>query len=230
METILKIEDLTKSYFRKRALNSINLELKKGKILGLLGPNGSGKTTLMKIATGIIKPTSGSILIDGKEIGKDTKAIVSYLPDVNYLYKWMSIKDAVDFFNDFYNDFDKEKVNKLLEFMELKQDLKVKELSKGMAEKLSLALVFARNAKLYILDEPLGGIDIKAREKIIDTILQSYSQESSIIISTHLVSDVERMFDEVAFIKDGEILLYENAEELRAEKGKSIEQIYREVF
>lgn len=230
MDTILTAQNLTKRFLTKKALNGVTIEVKKGKIVGILGPNGNGKTTFMKIAAGIIKASSGTLLIDGKRIGKESKAIVAYLPDRNYLYKWMKIKDAIKFFDDFYKDFDSNKANELLEFMNLEKELKIKELSKGMLEKLNLVLIFSRNAKLYILDEPLGGIDIKAREQIIDLIIKNYNEESSIIISTHLVSHIERMFDEVAFIQDGEIILTGNAEELRAERGKSIEDIYKEIF
>lgn len=230
MSTILKTEDLRKNYFTKKALNGINIELQSGKVLGLLGPNGSGKTTLMKIIAGIIKPSSGLVTVDGFPIGKETKAHVSYLPDINFLYKWMKIKDAVNFFNDFYKDFSLEKSEKLLIDMELDKSMKVKALSKGMLEKLNLALIFSREASLYILDEPLGGIDIKTRDKVIDTILNSYSENSSMIITTHIVSSIERMFDEIMFISEGEIILQGDAENLRAEKQKSIEDIYKEVF
>ena len=230
MESIIKTSNLSKSYGSKKALDNINLSLEKGKILGLLGPNGSGKTTFMKIAAGLVKPTSGEIIIDNHEIGIYTKSIVSYLPDVNILYKWMKIKDSIKFFEDFYNDFDTERCKKILDFMELDKELKVTSLSKGMVEKLHLSLVLARRAKLYIFDEPLGGIDVIARDKIIDAIISNYNEDSSIIISTHLVRDIERMFDDVAFISEGKIILEGNAEDLRQEKEKSIEGIYREVF
>lgn len=230
METIFKIENLTKSYMTKKALNGVSLELEKGKILGLLGPNGSGKTTLMKICAGLLRPTSGKVYIDGLVPGLNTKSIVSYLPDVNYLYKWMKIKDALCFFKDFYSDFDIDKAKGLLEFMNLDENSKVTSLSKGMLEKLNLTLVLSRKAKLYILDEPLGGVDPVAREKIIDAILDNFSEESSMIISTHLVRDIERLFDEVVFISQGEFILKGNAEDLRTEKGKSIDELYREVF
>lgn len=230
MDTILRADNVRKNYFNKKALNGISLNVESGKIVGLLGPNGSGKTTFIKIIAGLIKPSSGEILVDNNKVGKKTKEEVAYLPDVNYLYRWMKIRDAVDFFEDFYKNFDRERCNELLKFMELEEDLKVTSLSKGMMEKLNLALIFARKAKLYILDEPLGGIDIKSREKIIDTIINSYSENSSILISTHLVADIERMFDEVVFISSGEIILSGNAEELRLERKKSIEDIYKEVF
>ncbi|SNX53967.1 ABC transporter ATP-binding protein [Thermoanaerobacterium sp. RBIITD] len=230
MELILKTTNLTKNYYSKKALKGINLELEKGKILGLLGPNGSSKTTFMKIAAGILRPTSGEILIDGQKPGIYTKSIVSYLPDVNYLYKWMRVRDAINFFKDFYVDFDLEKSKRLLDFMKLDENDKVTSLSKGMKEKLHLALVLSRNAKLYVFDEPLGGIDPNAREKIIDAIIDNIREDCSMIISTHLVRDIERLFDDVAFISDGEIILNGNAEELRTERNKSIDEIFREVY
>ncbi|ADL67684.1 ABC transporter ATP-binding protein [Thermoanaerobacterium thermosaccharolyticum] len=230
MGLILKTANLTKNYYSKKALKGINIELEEGKILGLLGPNGSGKTTFIKIAAGILRPTSGEILIDGQEPGIYTKLIVSYLPDINYLYKWMKIRDAINFFKDFYDDFDIEKSKRLLDFMMLDENDKVTSLSKGMLEKLNLTLVLSRNAKLYIFDEPLGGIDPNTREKIIDAIIDNIREDSSMIISTHLVRDIERLFDDVAFISDGEIILKGNAEELRMERNKSIDEIFREVY
>ncbi|MCI1944354.1 ABC transporter ATP-binding protein [Clostridium luticellarii] len=230
METILKCTDLKKSYFRKVALNGLDLEIKRGKIMGLLGPNGSGKTTFLKITAGILSPSSGEILINGNKPGTKTKAQVSYLPDRDYLYKWMRISDAVDFFKDMYDDFDGEKAEELLKFMDLNEDSRVRELSKGMSEKLYLTLVLSRKSQLYVLDEPLGGVDPTTREKILDAILKNYTESSSILITTHLVSDIERLFDDVAFISEGRIILSGNAEELRSEKKMSIDEIYREVF
>lgn len=230
MYNILKAENLCKSYFNKKALQGANLTIKQGKILGLLGPNGSGKTTFLKIAAGLLHPTSGSIVIDGQEPGVYTKSIVSYLPDTEYLFKWMKIKDAVGYFKDFYSDFDEKKAAELLDFMKLDVNSSVKNLSKGMKEKLKLTLVLSRKAKLYILDEPLGGVDPTAREKILDAIINNFSEHSSMIITTHLVNDIERIFDDVAFINEGEIVLQGNAEELRQSKNKSIDELYREVF
>ena len=230
MDTILKATDLRKNYLKKRALNGVNIELKKGKILGLLGPNGSGKTTFIKIAAGILRSTSGELLIDGQAPGVYTKSIVSYLPDVNYLFKWMKIKDAVDFFNDFYSDFSVEKSKSLLEFMKLNEDDKITSLSKGMLEKLNLALVLSREAKLYIFDEPLGGVDPATRDIIIDAIIKNCNEDTSMIITTHLVRDIERLFDDVAFIFDGEIIIKGDAEELRTKSGKSIDELFREAY
>ena len=230
MYNILKTEDLCKSYFNKRALQGVNLTIPQGKIVGLLGPNGSGKTTFLKIAAGVLHPSSGQILIDGQKPGIYTKSIVSYLPDTEYFFKWMKIKDAVHYFKDFYADFDEVKASELLEFMKLDVNSSIKSLSKGMKEKLKLTLVLSRKAKLYILDEPLGGVDPTAREKILDAIINNFSENSSMIITTHLVNDIERIFDDVAFINDGEIVLQGNAEELRLSKNKSIDELYREVF
>lgn len=230
MDAIFKTEGLVKNYGSKKVLRGIDIELGKGRIMGLLGPNGSGKTTLMKIAAGLIRPTSGRILIDDHEPGIYTKSIVSYLPDVNFLPKWMKIKDAIVFFKDFYVDFDPAKAEELLQFMKLDASERVVSLSKGMTEKLLLTLALARKARLYIFDEPLGGVDPVAREKIIDAILNNYREDSSVIISTHLVKDIERLFDEVYFLSDGTIALNGNAEELRLEKGMSMDELYREVF
>ncbi|MBC8016371.1 MAG: ABC transporter ATP-binding protein [Sporomusaceae bacterium] len=230
MYNILKTEDLCKSYFNKRALQGVSLTIPQGKIVGLLGPNGSGKTTFLKIAAGVLHPSSGQILIDGQKPGVYTKSIVSYLPDTEYFFKWMKIKDAVQYFKDFYTDFDEVKASELLEFMKLDVNSSIKSLSKGMREKLKLTLVLSRKAKLYILDEPLGGVDPTAREKILDAIINNFSENSSMIITTHLVNDIERIFDDVAFINNGEIVLQGNAEELRLSKNKSIDELYREVF
>jgi len=230
MSTILKAEKLCKSYLNKKALKGVDLDISQGKILGLLGPNGSGKTTFLKMVAGILHPSAGELLIDGQKPGVYTKSIVSYLPDNEYLLKWMKIKDAVAYFKDFYSDFDEKRAKELLVFMKLDENDSVKNLSKGMKEKLKLTLVLSRKAKLYILDEPLGGVDPVAREKILDAIISSFNENSSMIITTHLVNDIERIFDDVAFISEGEIVLQGNAEELRLSKNKSIDELYREVF
>lgn len=230
MNNILETKNLSKNYFSKKALNNVNIEIPKGKIIGLLGPNGSGKTTFIKIAVGLLNTYSGEILIDGQKPGVYTKSIVSYLPDRNHLYKWMKINDALEFFSDFYEDFDMDKANELLKFMKLKKNDKINTLSKGMIERLNLTLVLSRRAKLYILDEPIAGVDPVAREKILDAIINNYSEDSSMLITTHLVKDIERIFDDVSFISKGEIILSGNAEELRTQKGKSIDGLYREVF
>jgi len=230
MDNILESKKICKSYLNKKALRGVDLNIIPGKIVGLLGPNGSGKTTFLKIAAGILHQSSGEIIIDGQIPGVYTKSIVSYLPDNEYLLKWMKIKDAVRYFKDFYSDFDEIKAKELLVFMNLDENSTVKSLSKGMKEKLKLTLVLSRKAKLYILDEPLGGVDPTAREKILNAIVNNFSAESSMIITTHLVNDIERIFDEVAFISDGEIVLKGNAEELRMDRKMSIDELYREVF
>ncbi|WP_234124644.1 ABC transporter ATP-binding protein [Clostridium hydrogenum] len=229
-DSILKVSNLNKNYLKKKALDNFQLELKEGKILGLLGPNGSGKSTLLKIVAGLLTKSSGEVLIDGMEPGVLTKAVVSYLPDKNYLYKWMKIKDAMEFFKDFYSDFDYAKAEELLKFMNLDKESKVTTLSKGMTEKLHLVLVLSRKARLYILDEPLGGVDPTTREKILDTIVSNFNEKSSMIITTHLVNDIERLFDDVVFIQNGRNVLSGDAEELRTEKDMSIDELYREVF
>lgn len=230
MENILKVVDINKKYLSKDALKNINIEIGCGKVVGLLGPNGSGKTTLIKLIAGLLKPSSGVIEINGKNPGVYTKSIVSYMPDKDFLYKWMRIRDALDFYNDFYEDFDMQKAINLLGVMKLNLNDKITSLSKGMYEKLNVTLTFSRRARLYVLDEPLGGIDPVARESIMDVILSSCRDDSSILISTHLVHDIERLFDEVIFISNGEIILQGDAEELRSRNSNSIDALYREVY
>ncbi|MED3642496.1 ABC transporter ATP-binding protein [Caldifermentibacillus hisashii] len=230
MSNIVEINNLTKKYANKTALDNVNLNIERGKVVGILGPNGSGKTTLIKILTGLLRQTSGEVLIDGNKVGVKTKSAVSYLPDRNFLYKWMRIEDACHMYKDFYTDFDEVKFNELLAFMNLNRSMKIDSLSKGMHEKLNLALVLSRNAKLYILDEPIAGVDPVARDQILDAIINNYNEDSSMIITTHLVRDMESMFDEVVFLKDGQIVLTGNAEALREEKAKQIEEIYKEIF
>jgi len=230
MSNIVEINNLTKKYANKTALDNVNLNIERGKVVGILGPNGSGKTTLIKILTGLLRQTSGEVLIDGNKVGVKTKSVVSYLPDRNFLYKWMRIEDACHMYKDFYTDFDEAKFNELLAFMNLNRSMKIDSLSKGMHEKLNLALVLSRNAQLYILDEPIAGVDPVARDQILDAIINNYNEDSSMIITTHLVRDMESMFEEVVFLKDGQIILTGNAEALRAEKGKQIEEIYKEIF
>ncbi|MBB6696480.1 ABC transporter ATP-binding protein [Clostridium algidicarnis] len=230
MKNIVEAKNLSKSYFKKKALDNLNLTIPEGQVLGLLGPNGSGKTTFIKILSGILSQSSGDIIIDGNIPGAYTKSVVSYLPDKNYLYKWMTVNDAILFFKDFYSDFDEVKAYELLSFMKLDKNSKVTSLSKGMSEKLNLTLVLSRKAKLYVLDEPIAGVDPVAREKILDAIINNYNKDSSMIITTHLVRDIERIFDHVSFISEGKIILSGNAEELREEKGRSIDELYRDVF
>ena len=230
MTNIVETQYLSKSYFNKKALDNLNLKIESGKVVGILGPNGSGKTTLIKILTGLLRQSSGEVQIDGHDIGVYTKSIVSYLPDRNFLYKWMSIKDAEEFYKDFYKDFNEERFEELLKFMKLEKNMKIEELSKGMHEKLNLSLVLSRNAKLYVLDEPIAGVDPVARDQILDAIINNYNEKSSMLITTHLVRDMENLFDEIVFLKEGNIVLKGNAEALREEQGMQIDDIYKEIF
>lgn len=230
MSALLNISNVTKNYGLKTALHDVTFSLEQGRILGLMGPNGSGKTTLLKILAGVQHPAAGEVTINGKRVGVDTKSMVSFLPDVNTLFSWMKADDAIDFYHDFFADFDKVKCYELLDFMKLNRTQKVRSMSKGMIEKLNLSLVFARKARLFLLDEPLGGVDPVARERIVSTIIKTYSEDSSIIISTHLVHDVETIFDDVCMINEGEIILQGSAEDLRSEHAMSIDQLYIKMF
>lgn len=229
---IVEINNLKKTYGVTMALNNLNLEMEAGKILGILGPNGSGKSTLLKILANIINQDSGKVLIDGQVPGLNSRKIVSFMPDGDFLMDWMTLKDAIEFYRDFFQDFNGDKAQELLEFLELdsKLDLEVKDLSKGMREKFHLVLTLARDAKLYILDEPIGGVDLLTRDKILESIITNFRPGSSMIITTHLVGDIEGIFDEVAFINRGEIILKDNADDLRSRYKKDIEGVYREVF
>ena len=224
------ITNLTKKYQGKTVLSEINLTLKPGHIVGLLGPNGSGKTTLIKILTGVIKEYSGTVAINGNAIGPKTKALVSYLPDSTYFSSWMRPIDVIALFHDFYADFDEKKCMEMLQRLGLNQNQKIKTMSKGMIEKFQLCLVMSRNALLYVLDEPIGGVDPAARDFILDTILTNYNEDATIFMSTHLISDVERIFDTVIFLKNGQIVLEGDIDDIRATEDKSIDQLFREVF
>ena len=230
MTTILRASNLTKFYNNKLALNNFSLEVKEGEVLGILGPNGSGKTTLLKIIAGLHQKSSGDITICGEEPGLKTKGFVSFLPDVNFLYKWMKIKDAKDFYKDFFDDFNEKTFLELLDFMNLNPSQKVVDLSKGMKEKLNLALSLARDAKLYVLDEPIGGVDPVARDQILNSIIDKAFEKKTIIITTQLVRDIEAVFDKVVFISEGNTILSGNAEELRSEKKISIEEIFKDLY
>ncbi|NLP30238.1 MAG: ABC transporter ATP-binding protein [Clostridiales bacterium] len=230
MSNLVEIRDLTKRYRNKAVLSNINLTLKSGHIVGLLGPNGSGKTTLIKILTGALRDFEGRVTINGEKIGPSTKALVSYLPDKSYFASWMRPIDVIKLFKDFYNDFDEEKCIDMLNRLELDEKVKIKTMSKGMIEKLQLCLVMSRNAMLYVLDEPIGGVDPAARDFILDTILTNYNENATIFMSTHLISDVERIFDTVLFLKEGEVVLHGDIDDIRAREDKSIDQLFREVF
>ena len=230
MEQILKTSQLSKYFYQKKALDKIDLTIEKGKIYGMLGPNGGGKSTFLKIAAGLLKPSQGEIIIDNKKPGVYTKSIVSYLPETNHLYKWMKVKDALNFFKDLYADFDIEKARESLKFMELEKEEKITSLSKGMMGRLKLTLVLSRKAKLYLLDEPLNGIDPISREKIITSILDTYSEKTSMLICSHLIYYIEKLLDCVLFLSEGKIILSGDAENLRKEKGMSVDSLYQEVF
>lgn len=229
-DCIFECKNLTKKFGAKTALNNVSLSVGRGKIIGLLGPNGSGKTTMIKIANGLLTPTSGEILIDEKNINCETKKIVSYLPDKNYLNDWMTIKELVEMFEAFYEDFNCEKAYKMIENLNIDKNEKLKTLSKGNKEKVQLILVMSRKAELYFLDEPIGGVDPATREYILDSIIKNYSQNATVIISTHLISDIEKILDEVIFIKNGEIILHENVDDIREREEKSVDELFREVF
>lgn len=230
MEKVLMVNNLYKKIGNKKIIKDLNLTLNKGKVLGILGPNGKGKTTLLNIISGIKKATSGDVLIDGIKVSSETKKSVSFLQERNTLSNWMTIKDAVEFYKDFFQDFNEEKVKELLAFMNLDEKLKIKSLSKGMLEKLHLSLTLSRKAKLYILDEPISGIDIVTREKIVKAIIDNIEEDSSMIITTHYVGELEGIFDEVAFLDEGKIIEINDAEVLREKYGKSIEEIYKYIF
>lgn len=229
MSDILEVKHLTKNYGDITALSDVTLSLEGGKIIGLLGSNGSGKTTLLKIIAGILQPTSGSVTIDGMEIGTETKKIVSYLPERTYLYSWMRTRDIIDYFDDFYDDFDKEHALQMLKALGVNENAKLKTLSKGTREKVQLVLVMSRKAKVYLLDEPIAGVDPVAREFILETILSNRAPDSMILISTHLITDVEKVLDSFVFIRDGKLLMKQDVESVR-ESGKTVDELFREVY
>ncbi|NLJ41517.1 MAG: ABC transporter ATP-binding protein [Clostridiales bacterium] len=230
MDNFLECKDLTKTFGATTALNNIDLNLGRGGIVGLLGPNASGKTTLIKLLSGILTPTKGEILINGIKPGVETKKIISYLPERTYLNDWMRVSDIIDFFNDFYDDFSSEKAFDMLNKLHIDPKDKLKTLSKGTKEKVQLILVMSRDAQLYLLDEPIGGVDPAARDYILDTILSNYSENATVIISTHLISDIEKVLDHIVFIKEGHLVMEKAVDEIRGETGKSVDALFREVF
>ena len=230
MENIVEFKNVRKNYSKKEVLKDLNLEIPKGKIVGLLGPNGSGKTTMIKLMNGLLQPDEGSIEIKGVKPSVETKKIVSYLPERTYLNDWMKVKDILEFFKDFYEDFDIEKANNMLETLKIDKNEKLKTMSKGTKEKVQLVLVMSRTADLYILDEPIGGVDPAARSYILKTILTNYNENSTLLIAIHLISEIENICDDVIFISSGEIVLQGNVDEIREEKGKSIDALFREEF
>ena len=227
---ILKCTNLSKTYDFDNALNNVNLSIESGKIIGLLGPNGSGKTTFIKLLNGLLKPTEGEIFIDGKNPGVETKKIVAYLPDKNYLDNSKTVKAILQLFADFYDDFDLEKAQNMLKDLGIDITRRFKLLSKGMKEKVQLILVMCRRAKLYLLDEPIAGVDPAARDYILNTVIKNYNREATVIISTHLIADVEKVLDEAIFISKGEILLYQDVKSIINEHNKTVDEYFREVF
>ena len=227
---VLTASALTKRYHGSPALDGLTLSLPKGKIVGLLGPNGSGKTTFIKLAAGLLTPTAGAIQICGEPVGPATKALVSYLPDRTYFNRQSTVQELLDLFRDFYADFDRPRVEKMLSALGISTNARLRTLSKGNQEKVQLVLVMSRQAKLYLLDEPIGGVDPAAREYILNTIIANYDPEATIVISTHLIADVERVLDEFLFLRSGKLLRYGDADEVRMETGKSLDELFREVF
>jgi len=230
MSEIVRCKDLFKTYGNITALNNVNFTLESGKIVGLLGPNGSGKTTLIKLLNGLLTPTKGEILVGGHSIGVETKKLVMYLPENSYLNAWMTVKQIVEFFADFYEDFRPELAYEMLARLDIAPNRKLKTLSKGNKEKVCLILVMSRNARLYVLDEPIAGVDPAARDYVISTIINNYNPEATVIISTHLIADIEQILDEVIFLKNGNLVLQKTVDEIRTEHEKSVDELFREVF
>ena len=229
-EGLLVCSGLTKRFGRKEALKNVNIRLEGGKIIGLLGPNGSGKTTFIKLVNGLLMPDAGSILIDGKAPGVYSKSIISYLPDRMYFANWMRVKDIVEMFHDFYQDFNKEKAVDMLNRLNIGLEERMKHLSKGNKEKVQLVLVMSRRAKLYVLDEPIAGVDPAVRDYILKTIISNYEPEASVLIATHLIADIENVLDEVVLIQNGRVMQHLSVDEIRSQKGKSVDAYFREVF
>ena len=230
MNPVLECSHVTKWFGTKKALSDISLQILPGRITGLLGPNGSGKTTLIKLAGGLLTPTEGTIAVCGSSIGPETKLRVSYLPDRNYLNSWMKVSQIVDLFADFYSNFDRNKAHEMLKRLAIDPNMKLKNLSKGTKEKVQLILVMSRSADLYLLDEPIGGVDPAARDYILHTIVTNYNEQGSILISTHLISDIVQILDDVIFLKNGEISMVSSVDAIRSEHHKSVDDLFREVY
>ena len=229
-EQLIVCRGLSKAYGRKPALSGVDLEVGRGRIVGLLGPNGSGKTTLIKLLCGLLQPTTGQIEIGGLPVGVETKAQVSYLPDRMYFANWMRAVDLFDLFRDFYRDFDYEKAIAMCRSLGVEPQDRLKTMSKGTKEKVQLVLVMARKAQLYLLDEPIAGVDPAARDYILNTILTNYNEEGTVLISTHLISDIEKVLDEAVFLKDGQVVLHDNVDAIREREGRSVDALFRDVF
>ena len=230
MAELLLCENVYKSFGGNRVLQGLNLQVSGGRIVGLLGPNGSGKTTLMKLINGLLVPNQGKILVNGFAPGPESKKRVSYLPDASYLPDWMQVQDLVKMFADFYADFDAAKAAEMLQTLKISGTERLKTLSKGTKEKVQLILAMSRRAELYLLDEPIGGVDPAARDYILNTIIGNYSENATVILSTHLIADIEQVLDEAVFLRDGRIMLHKSVDEIRAEDGKSVDDLFREVF
>lgn len=229
-EKLLNIKSVTKNFGGKTALKDVSFELDRGRIVGLLGPNGSGKTTLIKLINGLLSPDAGKVYINGSRPGTYTKSLVSYLPDRMYFADWMRVKDLIKMFEDFYSDFSREKALKMLHGLAIEEKDRIKNMSKGTKEKVQLVMVMSREAKLYVLDEPIGGVDPAARDFILRTIITNYSENSTVLMSTHLISDVEKILDEVIFLKEGSVILKESVDSIREKEGRSVDQLFRELF
>ena len=230
METCLECRDLSKRFGSVQALDGVTLSIAPGRVVGLLGPNGSGKTTLIKLATGLLTPSSGEVRICGALPGKETKAVVSYLPDRPCLPEWMSAEELMDYFADFFADFDRSRAADMMARLRLNPHMKYGQMSKGTREKVQLILVMSRRARLYLLDEPIGGVDPATRDYILDTIIRNYDENASVMISTHLISDVENVLDDVIFLREGRVTLQASVDDIRAQYGKSVDALFREVF
>ena len=230
MNELVRCTNLSRSFGEVSALDNVNLSLPGGRIVGLLGPNGSGKTTLIKILNGLLQPTAGEVRIAGNAPGVETKKIVSYLPDRGYFPEWMRVGDMIELFADFYADFDRVKAAEMCRVLGLDEKLPIKTLSKGTREKMQLMLVMSRAAKLYLLDEPIAGVDPAAREFIMRTILTNYSEDGTVLISTHLILDVEQVLDEAVFLRQGQVVLHESVDSIRERTGGSVDQLFRDMF
>jgi ABC-2 type transport system ATP-binding protein len=230
MEYLLNCQNLTRRYGYKTALDGINLTIERGRIIGLLGPNGSGKTTLIKLINGLLSPSSGRLTINGMEPGPETKKIVSYLPERTYFNSWMKVTDILNYFADFYEDFDRNRALEMLHHLNIDEKDRLSSMSKGTKEKVQLIMVMSRNADLYCLDEPIGGVDPAARDYILQTIITNYNENASVLISTHLISDIENVLDDVIFIQNGHIRLAASVDDIREQEGKSVDTLFREVF
>ena len=227
---ILECKQLSKSYGKAPALENVSFAIQPGRIVGLLGPNGSGKTTLIKLANGLLTPDSGEILIDGAAPGRETHAVVSYLPERTAIPIWMSAGQLMDFYQDFYRDFRRQTAEEMLRHLDIRPTQRIRQMSKGTREKVQLIMVMSRSAKLYLLDEPIGGVDPATRDYILTTIISNYNPEASVILSTHLIADVEKVLDEVVFIDKGHLVLQSSVDQIREEKGMSVDALFREVF